>query len=157
MEKICRDSLWSMRGWMAKGMTALRTRWHTCHAVGCLSISKIWLFGMLAMHVHMRREKHPPRHGYQTSRATSFTLVTSGLLISNYICRSRRRTRHRPNVWLGRVVMIKRECLGLPGQVIQAEHCCMIGGLKVACSILDSIICLVELGSFRYITSEPFR
>lgn len=69
---------------------------------------------------------------------------------------SRRRARHRPNVWLGRVVVIKRDCLGRAGSVIQAEHCCMVGGLKVARSILDSIIYSAELGSFRYITSEPF-
>lgn len=53
--------------------------------------------------------------------------------------------------------MIKREVSAVPGQVIQAEHCCMIGGLKVARSILDSVIYLAEMGSFRYITSEPSR
>lgn len=53
--------------------------------------------------------------------------------------------------------MIKRDVLAVPGQVIQAEHCCMIGGLKVARSILDSVVYLAELGSFRHITGEPSR
>lgn len=53
------------------------------------------------------------------------------------------------NGWVGRVVLHKREVLAVPGQVIQTVLYCMPGGLKVARSILDNIICYGEVGSLR--------
>lgn len=53
------------------------------------------------------------------------------------------------NGWFGRVVLYTREVLAVPGQVIQTVLYCMPGGLKVARSILDSIVCWGELGSLR--------
>lgn len=53
------------------------------------------------------------------------------------------------NGWFSRVVLHKREVLAVPGQVIQTVLYCMPGGLKVARSILDNVVCYGELGSLR--------
>ena len=50
------------------------------------------------------------------------------------------------NGWFGRVALHKREVLAVPGQVIQTVLYCMPGGLKVARSILDNVVCYGVVG-----------